>query len=119
VGEATHNVGHVLDLSFSNLPFATTRVCLNIDSGANYRTLLTTIPQIQKITNAYPGIKITDEKLPDFTKFVKSYAQKLPTIGLALNDTRIEEAARALRQILTEAIETVGKRKSQNGKAAP
>lgn len=119
VGEATHNAGHVLDLTFSNLPFANTRVCLDIDSGADHRTLLTTIPRIQETTNACPGIKVTDGKLPDFTRLVGSYTQKLPAIGPAPNDARIEEAAEALRQTLTEAIKTVGTSRRQSGRAAP
>lgn len=119
VGEATHNAGHVLDLTFSNLPFATTRVCLDMDSGADHRTLLTTIPRIQETTSACPEIKVTDGKLPDFARLVGSYTQELPVIGPAPNDARIEEAAGALRQILTEAIKTMGMTKRQGGRAAP
>jgi hypothetical protein len=43
-GEATHQAGHVLDLTFSNILCATTEVVEDLHCSSNYFTLLTTIP---------------------------------------------------------------------------
>jgi hypothetical protein len=43
-GEATHQAGHVIDLTFSNIPFATTEVAEDLHCGSDHFTLLTTIP---------------------------------------------------------------------------
>jgi hypothetical protein len=36
-GEATHNAGHVLDLSFSNISFATTSIQTNIHCALDHK----------------------------------------------------------------------------------
>jgi hypothetical protein len=36
-GEATHNAGHVLDLSFSNIPFATTSIQTDIHCVSDHK----------------------------------------------------------------------------------
>jgi hypothetical protein len=40
-GEATHQAGHVLDLTFSNIPFATTEVVEDLYCGSDHFTLPT------------------------------------------------------------------------------
>jgi hypothetical protein len=37
LGEATHNAGHVLDLSFLNIPFATTSIQTNIHYASDHK----------------------------------------------------------------------------------
>ncbi|KAF2744345.1 hypothetical protein M011DRAFT_408683, partial [Sporormia fimetaria CBS 119925] len=43
-GQATHRAGHVLDLSFSNIPFAQTVVVQDMNCGSDHETLVTSIP---------------------------------------------------------------------------
>lgn len=47
IGEAgvpMHSAGHVINLSFSNIPIARTEVMPDIYSGSDHETLVTTIP---------------------------------------------------------------------------
>jgi hypothetical protein len=37
LGKATHNAGYVLDLSFSNIPFATTSIQTNIYYASDHK----------------------------------------------------------------------------------
>jgi hypothetical protein len=37
LGKATHNAGHVLDLSFLNIPFATTSIQTNIYYASDHK----------------------------------------------------------------------------------
>jgi hypothetical protein len=43
-GVPTHRAGHVIDLSFCNIPFATTAVRADMNCGLDHNTLVTTIP---------------------------------------------------------------------------
>ncbi|RAL60503.1 hypothetical protein DID88_000278 [Monilinia fructigena] len=43
-GEPTHNAGHVLDLTFSNIPFASTIVRKDMHTGSDHETLVTSLP---------------------------------------------------------------------------
>jgi hypothetical protein len=44
LGEATQRSGHVLDLTFSNVPFAQTEIRQDMHSGSDHETQVTTIP---------------------------------------------------------------------------
>jgi hypothetical protein len=43
-GAATHNLGHVLDLTFSNVPFAQSTIRADMQSGSDHQTQVTIIP---------------------------------------------------------------------------
>jgi hypothetical protein len=43
-GVPIHRHGHVIDLAFSNIPFARTEVANELDTGSDHETLITTIP---------------------------------------------------------------------------
>jgi hypothetical protein len=42
-GEATHNAGYVLDLSFSNIPFATTSIRTDMYCALDHKVQVTVI----------------------------------------------------------------------------
>ena len=44
LGEAMQQSGHVLDLTFSNVPFAQTGIRYDMQSGSDHETQVTTIP---------------------------------------------------------------------------
>ena len=44
-GKATHRAGHVIDLSFSNIPFTSTTVREDLHCGSDHYTLVTVIPR--------------------------------------------------------------------------
>ena len=43
-GRATHMASHVIDLSFSNIPFSKTTVRTELNCGSDHEILVTTIP---------------------------------------------------------------------------
>src|SRR5438045_2746659 len=44
LGEATQQSGHILDLTFSNIPFAQSGICYDMQSGSDHETQVTMIP---------------------------------------------------------------------------
>jgi len=44
-GGVTQDAGHVLDLIFSNIPFASSEVKEDMHSGSDHETQVTTIPK--------------------------------------------------------------------------
>lgn len=67
-GIPTHNMGHTLDLVFSNVPFAETSVRDDLLSGSDHRTLVTTLPSRGWAPEVQYHYKVTDDSLPDFAK---------------------------------------------------
>lgn len=64
VGVSTHDRGHVLDLTFSNIPFASTKVRKDLATGSDHVTLITTIPGLGQKPAATPVHRVTEAGIP-------------------------------------------------------
>jgi hypothetical protein len=68
--EATHNTGHVLDLSFSNIPFATTNIQTDIHCASNHKVQVTVILSRGKVPLEQAHYRILKAELSTFSALV-------------------------------------------------
>jgi hypothetical protein len=69
-GEVTHNAGHVLDLSFSNIPFATTSIRTDIHYALDHEVQVTVIPGRGKVLLEQVHYRIPEAELSTFSALV-------------------------------------------------
>jgi hypothetical protein len=70
LGEATHNAGHVLDLSFLNIPFATTSIQTNIYCASDHKVQVTMILGRGKVLLKQAYYRISEAELSTFLALV-------------------------------------------------
>ncbi|RAL60867.1 hypothetical protein DID88_010191 [Monilinia fructigena] len=95
VGVPTHRAGHVIDLTFSNIPFAETVVRRDMDCGSDHFTQVTTIPGRE------------------------SGAYWLPKVMNIASDAELETATEQLTDLFQRAIRTAGRPATDRARSAP
>jgi hypothetical protein len=74
---ATHRAGHVLDLTFSNIPFAQTTIRTNMHSGSDHETQVTIIPSRGNIPFEQFHFRVPESELDKFAGLVKNNVANL------------------------------------------
>ncbi|KAK7178389.1 RNA-directed DNA polymerase from transposon x-element [Paraphaeosphaeria sporulosa] len=79
-GQPTHCAGHVLGLSFSNIPFAQSAVDASMHSGSDHETMVTSVPIS---TPGTPHLeqyhyRVPKASLPKFSGLVEIGVQNIP-----------------------------------------
>jgi hypothetical protein len=69
-GEATHDAGYVLDLSFSNIPFATTSIRTNMYYASDHKVQVTVIPGRGKVLLEQVHYRIPEAERSTFLALV-------------------------------------------------
>jgi hypothetical protein len=69
-GEATHNAGYVLDLSFLNIPFATISIQTDIYCASDYKVQVIVIPGKGKVLLEQAHYRILEAELSIFLVLV-------------------------------------------------
>lgn len=118
-GDATQRAGHVLDLSFSNIAFASTEVRADMHSGSDHGTLVTTIPGRGQEPLEQYHFRVPEAELERFASLVHIGMARLADPWLITDTTGLDEFADSLTALFNSAIETVGKEDRGNGHAAP
>jgi hypothetical protein len=68
--EVTHNIGHVLDLSFLNIPFTTTSIQTDMYYASDHKVQVTVILGRGKVLLEQAHYRISKAKLSTFLTFV-------------------------------------------------
>ncbi|KAK7177446.1 RNA-directed DNA polymerase from transposon x-element, partial [Paraphaeosphaeria sporulosa] len=118
-GVATHRAGHVLDLTFSNIPFAKTEVRPDMHCGSDHSTLVTTLLGRGQQGPDQFRLRVTAAQLPQFARLVKMGAPQLPPPTSARQPHEVDRCASSLTKLLRDALHTVGKPKREGRKPAP
>lgn len=117
-GESTQRFGHVLDLTFSNIPFAQSSIRPDMHSGSDHETQVTTIPR----RGAAPGT-ISPQNPRGRTPQILwpsiqwHHSAKRPMGPTSTN--QIDALATTLADIFATAIQTAGKPDRGGGCPAP
>ncbi|RAL58179.1 hypothetical protein DID88_002315 [Monilinia fructigena] len=120
VGIPTHRAGHVIDLTFSNIPFAETVVRQDMDCGSDHYTQVTTIPGRGTPPNKRVGYRVTEDGLYTFASLIESGAYWLPKVRHIASDVELETATEQLTDLLFQrAIRTAGRPASDRARSAP
>jgi hypothetical protein len=69
-GEAIHNAGHVLDLSFSNIPFAITSIQTDMYCASDYKVQVIVILSRGKVLLKQAHYRISEAELSTFLTLV-------------------------------------------------
>ncbi|RAL61911.1 hypothetical protein DID88_002400 [Monilinia fructigena] len=118
-GEPTHNAGHVLDLTFSNIPFASTIVRKDMHTGSDHETLVTSLPNRGVQTLEQHHYRIPESQLGKFADLVHLGVSGLPDARHLSDAEGIEHFVQLFTSILDSAIRTAGKPDRGRGRAAP
>ena len=118
-GEPTHRAGHVLDLTFSNIPFAQSTVRVNMHSGSDHETQVTLIPGRGQVPLDQFHYRVPETELDKFAGLVKNGVAQLPDICQVADTAQIDNFVDKLTSVLGSAIETAGKPNRASGKSAP
>ncbi|RAL64798.1 hypothetical protein DID88_001395 [Monilinia fructigena] len=107
-GEPTHRAGHTIDLTFSNIPFAETKVRHDLDSGSDHFTLVTLIPGRGQQTNANTGYRVAEDSLERFAHIINSGVPLLPRPASAQGPGDLDDVARLLTILFQKRYQSGG-----------
>jgi len=118
-GEPTHRAGHVIDVSFSNIPFARTSVQAALHSGSDHNTLVTVLPSRGRQVLEQYHYRVPDRDLPRFAGLVELNLIGLRPIGRNPTVQQIEDSIADVTKAINDAIEVAGKPARESGHSAP
>jgi hypothetical protein len=108
-GEPTHRAGHVLDLTFSNIPFAQSTIRPDMQSGSDHETQVTTIPGRGHAPLEQVYYRIPEADLSKFAGLVQNGIAKLPNPWRLIDTEQIDSFAAVLTKVFNSSIQTVGR----------
>ncbi|RXG41045.1 hypothetical protein VDGE_20064 [Verticillium dahliae] len=117
-GMPTHELGNVLDLAITNIPFAKTQIADHCYTGSDHYTLVTTIPlgpHVGQEDANHPRPKLSPADYDRFAELVADTAWLLPTN--MSSHAKIDEAADALDTVLQAALDAAGTVNTKNKRA--
>jgi hypothetical protein len=107
-GQPPHRARHVLDVAFSNIPFATTTVRDDMHSGSDQSTLVTIIAARGSPSLDQFHYRVPEAHLHRFAALVELNIQGIPSPSQAQDSAQLDHCVSALSAALTNVIETAG-----------
>ena len=118
-GDPTQRAGHVLDLTFSNIPFAHTIIKPDMHSGSDHETQVTTIPGRGSVPLEQYHYRVPETELDKFAGLVQIGAARLPDVWSLTEPEQVDGFAVSLAEVIRSAIQAVGKPDRGGGSPAP
>jgi hypothetical protein len=118
-GVPTHRLGHVLDLTFSNIPFADTIVRTDMHSGSDHATQVTTIPARGQVTPAQVHYRVPMKSIWEFNRLLRMNITGIKPPERATTTEKVETCIKELNQAVEEAIIASGHKETGRGHSAP
>jgi hypothetical protein len=118
-GAATHNAEYVLDLTFSNVPFATTQIREDLHSGSDHETQVTTLLGRGRVPLDQFHYRVPEEELSKLAGIVKSGVAILPDPATLGTQEQIDEYIRLITECFQSALKIVGRPDRGSGIPAP
>ncbi len=119
LGEATQWSGHVLDLTFSNIPFAQSGIRYDMQSGSDHETQVTMIPGHRNAPLEQTHYRVSEAELGKLAKLVRNGIARLTNPWEITNVAQIDNFVEALAGVFTSAIQVAGKLDRGGGTPAP
>ncbi|TGO80271.1 hypothetical protein BPOR_1788g00010 [Botrytis porri] len=117
-GIPTHARGHVIDLTFSNIPFAYTEVLEELHCGSDHATQVTTLTNRGTTEWDQYRYRIKEVDLPRLDGLMANQLAHLNDVDIQTT-TEIETHVSELANALEKAIRAIGKIDRKVGKASP
>src|SRR5436190_345969 len=118
-GAPTQRAGHVLDLTFSNIPFAQMTIRTDMHSGSDHETQVTIIPGRGNAPLEQFHFRVPEAELDKFARLVKNSMANLTDPWQLIDTAQIDNYTTMLAEILNSAIQTVGRPDRGGGGKAP
>jgi ribonuclease HI len=118
-GDPTHRAGHVLDLTFSNIPFAMSTIVEDMQCGSDHETQVTIVPGRGELTLERLTYGVPDSVLPKLAGLVRNSVQQLPDPWEIQSTAEIDTFATVLAELIDSAVKIVGRTNQSKGKSAP
>ncbi|EDN08633.1 conserved hypothetical protein [Histoplasma mississippiense (nom. inval.)] len=119
IGVPTHAAGHVIDLTFSNVAFASTTVRQDLHCGSDHQSMITMLPTTPQTQLSDARIKITDSQLEPFADLVRGLMVDMPCPERVGNVAQLDDLAQHFTQSLLAAAQAVSKPAQQGRTTAP
>ncbi|EDN08379.1 conserved hypothetical protein [Histoplasma mississippiense (nom. inval.)] len=119
IGVPTHAAGHVIDLTFSNVAFASTTVRQDLHCGSDHQSMITMLPTTPQTQPSDARIKITDSQLEPFADLVRGLMVDMPCPEGVGNVAQLDDLAQHFTQSLLAAAQAVSKPAQQGRTTAP
>jgi hypothetical protein len=114
-----HNAGHILDLSFLNIPFVTISIQTNMHYASDHKVQVIVILGKGKVLLEQAHYRISKAELSTFLALVQASVVLLPKANNLFTPKELDKLAAQLVIALGLAIKTVGKPDRGAGLAAP
>lgn len=118
VGMPIHDKGRVLDLTFSNIPYATAEIRHDLHPGADHEAIQITIPAKGDQRPNQFRLIVPDDKLEGFAGLVAMGKADIPWPSTKPTAEELDGIATHITSLLTTALEGVGTPR-RKGHAAP
>src|SRR5438045_5339600 len=115
LGKATQWSGHVLDLTFSNIPFAQSGIHYDMQSGSDHETQVTMIPGHGSIPLEQVHYRVPEAELGRLARLVGNGIARLTNPWEIANIAQIYNFTEALAGVLTSSIQVVRKPNQRGG----
>ncbi|KAL7754822.1 hypothetical protein ACKLNR_015162 [Fusarium oxysporum f. sp. zingiberi] len=119
IGVPTSRAGHVIDLTFSDIPFASARVTDDLLVAKDHSAILITVPRQHIPRPPRTTISVPDEKLETFAGLVGLGVTELPYISTNAMPEEIDQHTEHILKALVAALDTAGTKSSSKGHNAP
>lgn len=119
LGKPTHRDGHVIDLPFSNIPFAESDIAEDLGSGSDHLPLRIVLPGRgrEPREERIRGWRVTPRDQDRLKDLAMLGARNLPQ--QEQSPEGIESAAAALSSMLQDCVHTIGRPRRRDGRTAP
>ncbi|KAM5342922.1 hypothetical protein ACJ41O_013888 [Fusarium nematophilum] len=118
-GIPTHQAGGVLDIAFSNIPFASAKVAASLHPGADHEGIQITVPHGGMATPEQRRPALPEAGLDKFCELVAMGITSIPLPTKSNSAEELDVSAAKILAILSEALQALGREKIQGRKSAP
>ena len=118
-GEATHRAGHVIDVSFSNIPFARTTIHEDLHTGSDHNSLVTILPSRGRKSLDQYHYRVPEKDLDRFAGLVELNVVGLRQVGMNPTQQQLNDSVTDITRAINTAIQTAGKPNREASHSAP
>ena len=118
-GEATHRAGHVIDVSFSNIPFARTTIHEDLHTGSDHNSLVTILPSRGRKSLDQYHYRVPEKDLDRFAGLVELNVVGLRQVGMNPTQQQLNNSVTDITRAINTAIQTAGKPNREASHLAP
>ena len=118
-GAPTHEKGSVIDLVFSNIAFADTKIEEDMSCGSDHVTQVTTIPTRSHTSSRGLKYSIPEDRLPYFKQLMKLKIVSLPKITTIHSSEELDKAVKGLEEAFQEAMGAAGRARTGEARGTP